>query len=64
MSKYTAKEIKDWDTDVQCRDYTWIPCRSENHKFESWETRFKNAWGVLIGKYDALDWQEDRTRKK
>lgn len=57
MSKYTATQIKRWD--VECEvDNKWVPCRCINHKFDSVVDRIMWAWGVLVGKYDALDWDE------
>ena len=34
----------------------FYPARPENYKFDSIILRIKLAYGVLIGKYDALDW--------
>ena len=57
--KYTARQIKAWDVSRGTnKSNEWYPARSLNHKHESLLSRIKNAWGVLTGKYDALDWQE------
>jgi hypothetical protein len=56
--KYTAKEIKNWDADV---GPNWIPARPINYQYESWLSRIKNAWLVLTGRCDALDWEEGVT---
>jgi len=64
MSKYTAEQIKNWDTQVETNHHEWIPARAENYKFVSLKTRLKHAWGVVTGRYDVLDWEEHRTLKK
>ncbi len=56
--KYTASQIKQWDVQRRSFDSGWKPARSINHTCESWISRIRNAYGVLIGKYDALDWEE------
>lgn len=53
--KYTATEIKHWD---MAQGPDWRPCRPMNHICDSIVTRIRHAFGVLIGRYDALDWQE------
>lgn len=59
--RYTAQQIKDLSVSTSTRDGQYIPARSEyvNTVQSAWR-RVKNAWGVLIGKYDALDWEEHR----
>lgn len=52
--KYTAQEIKNWDTSCSVDGTMWIPARPET--FWSFN-RIKLAWSVLIGRLDALDWQ-------
>ena len=36
----------------------WVPVRPENYKpdFTNLKSRIKDAWGVLTGRYDAIDW--------
>ena len=52
---YTAKEIKHWEADCSVDGKVWLPARPVTlWSFE----RVKLAWLVLIGKLDALDWQE------
>ena len=58
--KYTATQIKQWDVQSCKYGSRWVPERGLNHKFESWKSRIANAWGVLVGKYDALDWEETK----
>ena len=55
--KYTPSQIKKWDTTSNTISKGWLPSRSENHKFESLVSRIKNAWNVLVGKYDVLEWE-------
>jgi hypothetical protein len=54
---YTASSIKKWDVDVEVND-KWIPARPLNSFYNPFFGRIIAAWRVLIGKYDALDWQE------
>ncbi len=62
MAKYTARELKEHDIFSRIpgpkkkRAY-WFPARPLNYQFDSLWMRLKLAWGVLRGKYDALDWQ-------
>ena len=37
----------------------WVPCRGENHRFAPIWDNIKGAFFVLIGKYDAIDWEND-----
>ena len=66
MSRYTAVEIKNWDTSVESREYfdgfgryAFIPARPKTY----WNPirRFFLAIGVFVGSYDALDWEDDST---
>lgn len=59
MARYTAREIEKWDTFSQGKDYRWRPDRPINYKVDGFRKRLEYAWKVLIGKYDALDWEED-----
>lgn len=54
--RYTANSIRRWNVDCEFNG-KWIPARSLNYKYESLWSRIKNALFVLIGKYDALDWE-------
>lgn len=57
--RYTADEIKNWETDFYSEDKNrWLPARPENYKFASIQQRIKFAWGVFTGKFDVLDWQD------
>jgi hypothetical protein len=63
MAIYTAKQIQNHDTNqldevslvVNARR-EWIPARPINYQFDGKWLRLKLAWGVLTGKYDALNW--------
>lgn len=55
---YKANEIKNWDTNIYCETKDkWIPARPENYRFVSIRQKLSMLWGVLIGKYDVLDWE-------
>lgn len=64
--KYTAKTIKNWPTDcnVQNENNVWIPARPMGYNPRYYQVpkvlfeKLKLAWGVLTGKYDALDWED------
>lgn len=58
MAKYTAKQIKNWGSNAEVKPGVWLPARPLNHTIDGWRRRIVLAWGVLTGKYDALDWQE------
>ena len=34
----------------------WRPARPINYQVDRWRDRIRWAWGVLRGRYDALDW--------
>lgn len=55
MAKYTAHEIKNWD---MARGPDWKPLRPINHICHGIAKRLKLAFGVLVGRYDALDWED------
>lgn len=57
MAKHTATSIKNWDVQSSSDGKSWKPARCINHQYDSMWLRIKLAWGVLIGKYDALDWE-------
>lgn len=59
MARFTAKRIKEYDVLHQGDDKMWRPTRPINYIFESFMVRIKLAYGVLAGKYDALDWEEN-----
>lgn len=55
--KYTAREVKDSCVMSSKDGNTWKPARGLNYQFESLYSRLMNAYCVLVGKYDALDWE-------
>ncbi|MGL5397222.1 MAG: hypothetical protein ACRDBQ_18395 [Shewanella sp.] len=54
MAKYNAKEIYTWN-DFDSNG----PARPENYQCDGLWVRIKLAFGVFIGRYDALDWSSD-----
>lgn len=56
-SIYTAKEIKQWNCDAEIKG-EWIPARP--YLSLKLISRLKAAYGVLTGKYDALNWQDNQ----
>lgn len=63
---YTPIQIKKWPNDEGRKDkygqMYYQPARPIH--LDSWATRFKLAWGVFTGKYDALDWQDRHWSKR
>lgn len=59
---YKAKDIANWNVSASTKDGGYIPCRPESlWGLRTCLRRLKIAIGVLVGKYDALDWEEHRT---
>jgi hypothetical protein len=56
MAKYTAREIKTWEV---ARGPDYRPARPLNYQLDGLKRRLKLAWAVFIGRYDALDWEDD-----
>jgi len=54
-----AHAIKNWDSQIEVKKGIWIPARPITGGFSFW-WRFKLAYDVFIGKYDALNWQDDK----
>lgn len=52
---YERVEVQLYNGETQ--EY-WRPIRPINFQFESWRFRLKNAFYVLIGRYDVLDWND------
>jgi hypothetical protein len=55
--KYTAYQIKNWSSSTPDKDGCWKPARPIT--IYRLLERIGNAWLVLIGKFDALDWEEE-----
>lgn len=57
MAKYTAEELKNWSILRDRRGGRgFLPARPLRRN--SLLSRIKHAWGVLSGRYDAIDWEE------
>lgn len=56
---WTAQEIQAWDVAESSDGTEYRPSRPMDDGFRHpfWH-RWKVAFGVLVGKYDALDWGE------
>jgi len=59
LLKYT-----DIDTTVMSQNSkgAWVPARPMPYLYSGWRSlknRFKLAYGVFTGKYDAFDWMND-----
>lgn len=60
---YSAVEIRQWATDEEYKPGKWAPVRPLSYSFQIpllWRS-IKIAFKVLIGKYDALNWEGDRS---
>lgn len=57
-NRYSALDIKQWDVSTKQKGI-WIPARTVGHNMRGWAYRWKLAYLVLIGKYDALDWEDN-----
>lgn len=53
---YTAKQMKEWSSYESKDDGPYVPSRPLPFYGLCLKRTLKLAWGVLIGKYDALDW--------
>lgn len=54
---YTPTKIKDWDVKVEVSRGKWVPARPMGRNVFQFFWRWKVAFSVLIGKYDALKWE-------
>jgi hypothetical protein len=54
MALYTADSIA--ESDSAFVDGRWVMARPINYKYESVLERIKQAYNVLIGKYDSIKW--------
>lgn len=59
MYVYTAQAIRRWDCDAGLPDGRHVPARPLGWGgwYGAWH-RMRAAWGVLTGRFDALDWQD------
>ena len=56
---YTAHAIKNWKTQVEVKKGIWIPARPIGGGF-SFLWRFKLAYDVFTGRFDVLNWQDNK----
>lgn len=56
---FTADELKHWDAHVNLGKGRWVAARPLGYSGYRLVTRFKIAWKVFTGQYDALRWIED-----
>lgn len=54
---WTPKDIRNHNAYTMTKDGEWIPARP-SYQIDRWRDRIRWGWGVFIGKYDALDWEE------
>jgi len=57
-SVYTASELAAWRTAKQCAPGKWRPSRPLPFYGLRLIRSFRLAWRVLVGRYDALDWED------
>ena len=59
--KFTAKQIRNWSEDAGYPDRTWRPARPLSCDLnDGFFMRLRWAWGVIIKRYDVLDWQDSQ----
>lgn len=57
--KFTVDGLVDCATCNEIlKDGTYVSVRPDNWKYESFIERIRNAWLILIGKADAVTWEE------
>lgn len=58
MAKYQVDNLK---KDLECTQAQignrWVCSRPINYRVDTITQRIAYAWGVLTGKYDALEWE-------
>lgn len=54
---YNADAIKRWDVEKNGGNDYWYLARPLGMQTLSLRQRFKVAWGVFTGRYDALKWR-------
>lgn len=67
MALYTAEQLKNWEVQTchhrKNEDGTttpiWCQTRPINYRFDGLARRLKLTWYVFIGRYDALDWEDN-----
>jgi hypothetical protein len=54
---WSTKEIRDHNVDIcESPKGYWRPARPESNNLRGPFYRFRIAWRVFVGRYDALDW--------
>jgi len=56
---FWADEIRRWDAYRKKSEGSWVACRPLGFPGYRLITRFKIAWKVFTGQYDALRWDEE-----
>ncbi len=57
--KFTVDGLVDCATSNEIlKDGIYVSARPDNWKYESFIERIRNAWLVLIGKADAVTWED------
>jgi len=57
---WTALQIQKWDASTSTKNRGYIPTRPLPWYGPKLFHNIKIAYYVFIGKYDALDWEEDK----
>ena len=61
--QYTAQELTEWENHQDAGTSGWIPERPDNWKYEGLLNRIRNAWKVITGDYDVVDWYSYERKK-
>lgn len=62
--KYTAQELCEWENHFDAGTSGWLPARPDSWKVEGLLNRIRNAWKVITGDYDVVDWYNYRKAEK
>lgn len=55
--RYTAQEIKEWNTGAEYSPGRWTPARPAR-SFNNLKERVLLSWWVFTGKMDVIDWED------
>ena len=58
--KHKVSEIKGWSVSRETKSGCWIPARPLACSWLGLRRRLFLVWGVFTGRYDVLDWEEER----
>ena len=53
---YAVNSLRNWDVDTEIHTGVWVPARPMSRPGINIIRRFKIAWNVFIGKWDAVEW--------